>query len=261
MPGAGTQPKDGAVVRPQIVRRRVLQLRSRHGSAGAPAARFEEADDASFDHQGHARLRRRIEAIGDLLGCGGCMRRRGLAQQLQPAADRADQRVRRGMLDPRRVLQGLQQHRRGMLAVQSNGTAASAGQRHGVACPNVDKDMVGARPRPLDRGDQALAALVRAQLTHRTPALVGAPLVDLPVETAANVVLVERKPPNRGESGGAGEGGVVQGRRPRCGLHRRHQWQAASEAVKHPRRGSGAPGRAFSGSRPELPLPTPNRVL
>jgi hypothetical protein len=79
-----------------------------------------------------------------------------------------------------------------------------------VVFADIDKDAVGAQPRALDQGDQALAALVGPQIAHRAAALVWTPLVDCTVETAAYVAFVEWEPLNRGGPG-VGERGIVQG--------------------------------------------------
>ena len=60
--------------------------------------------------------------------------------------------------------------------------------------------MVGAGPRPLDRGDQPPPILIGVQVANRAAALVGTPLVDLAMQTAPDISFVEGKPPGRGEA-------------------------------------------------------------
>src|SRR5690348_18138435 len=96
-----------------------------------------------------------------------------------------------------------------MLAVPRDGTAAPRRQGYGIVFADVDKDAIGAQPRPLDRGDQTLTALIGTQVAHRATALVGTPLVDLTVKTAPDDVFVEGKPLDRGEPA-AGKRGIVQ---------------------------------------------------
>ena len=148
-----------------------------------------------------------VEQIGDLVRSRG--RASGLPQLLQPAADRADKRVALGAFDSRRVRQRLQQNRRRMLAVPRNGAAAARRQRDGVVFADIDKHSVGAQPRPLDRGDQALAALIDPQIAHRATALIGAPFVDLAAQTPPDVCFVKGKPLGQREPS-TGERGIVQ---------------------------------------------------
>ena len=201
------QLQDGAIGRTEIFRRRILQLPRGQRPVGAPAARFENADHAQIEDEGQTRPRRVIETIAKLIRS---RRRAGhLTQPVQPAADRADERVALGSLDRRRILQRLQQHRRPVLAVPRDRAAASGRQRDGIAFPDIDEDAIRPQPRPLDRRDQALAALVGPQVAHRAAALVGTSLVDLTGKTAPDVALVERKPGDRRKPS-PGEWKIVQ---------------------------------------------------
>jgi hypothetical protein len=83
-----------------------------------------------------------------------------------------------------------------MLAVPRHRAAATGRKGDGIAFTNVDKDTVGAQPRSLDRGDQPLAALVGAQVTHRAAPLIRTAFVNLAVETAADVAFIKREPPD-----------------------------------------------------------------
>ena len=96
------QLQDGAIGRAKIFRRRILQLPRGQRPVGAPAARFENADHAQIENEGQTRPRRVIETIGKLIRS---RRRAGrLTQLVQPAADRADERIALGSLDRRRIL-------------------------------------------------------------------------------------------------------------------------------------------------------------
>ena len=172
-----------------------------------PTAGSEDANHAQVESKRPARPLRVIETIGDLIR-GRC-RVGSLTQLVQPAADWADQRVAFGPLDRRWMHQSLQQDRGGVLAVPCNRTAAARRQRDRIVFADIDKDAVGAQPRPLDRGDQALAALVGTQIAHRPAALVGAPLVDLVVKTTPDVGFIKREPLGQREPGGR-KGGIVQ---------------------------------------------------
>jgi len=66
-----------------------------------------------------------------------------------------------------------------MLAIPRDRAAAAYRQRNWIVFADVDEDAIGAQPRPLDRGDQALAALIGPQIANRAAALIRAALVDL----------------------------------------------------------------------------------
>ncbi len=130
---------------------------------------------------------------------------RGLPQLVQPAPDRTHQRIFLGPFDRRRILQRLQQHGGGMLAVPSDRAAATRRQRDGVRIPDLDKDVVGAWPRSVDRSDQALAALIGSQVANRAPALVGTTFLKAPGKATAHVAFIESD---------GGKRKIVQWRRP-----------------------------------------------
>ena len=95
-----------------------------------------------------------------------------MRQPVQPVTDRPVQRIFLDRLQARRVFQRLQQHRHGVLAIARDRAAALGRQPHRIGVPDLDKDVIGARPGPLHRGDQALAALVGVQVAHRATALI-----------------------------------------------------------------------------------------
>jgi hypothetical protein len=78
-----------------------------------------------------------------------------------------------------------------MLAVPPDGTAASTGDHDGIGIIDLDKDVIGARPRSPNRRDQALPAFVRAQLTNGTVAMIGTSLLETPREATSDIALIE----------------------------------------------------------------------
>ena len=114
-----------------------------------------------------------------------------LPQLVQPAPDRAIQQILLGPLDRRRVSQRLEQHGGRVLAVPSDRTAASTGDHDRIGIIDLDKDVIGARPRSPDRGDQALPAFIRAQVANRTFAMIGTSLLETPGEATADIALIE----------------------------------------------------------------------
>jgi hypothetical protein len=240
------QLEHGAVGRAEIFRRRVLQLPGGQRPVGAPAARFEDADHAQIEDKGQAWPHRMIETIGDLIRTR--LRAGRLAQLLQPTANRPGEHVRLGPLDRRRVGQRLQQHCRRMLAIPRDRAAAAGGQRDRIAFADIDEHAVGAHPRPLDQGDQPLAALIGPQIANRTAPLVGPAFVDLAVETAPDVAFVECKPPGQG-NGNAKECGIGQS------IVRFMRWR--DDPGGHPPSLSTNAGAPASFRLPSCPSPPP----
>ena len=160
----------------QVVGGRVLQLLGGQSAVGAPPARFQDAHDPQVDDKGRARRDRPVEAVGDCLRRGRRLHR--LPQLVQPAPDRTIQQILIGPLDRRRVSQRFEQHGGRVFAVPSDRTAASTRDHDRIGIVDLDKDVIGARPRSPDRGDQALPAFIRAQLANRTFAMVGTSLFD-----------------------------------------------------------------------------------
>jgi hypothetical protein len=105
------------------------------------------------------------------------------------------------MLHRRRVSQSFEQHGCRVLAVPPDRTAAAAGKRDRVGIADLDKNMLGARPRSSDRGNQPLPALVRAQIANRAFAPVGTALLEAAGKAAADIALIE---------GGSGKCEIVQ---------------------------------------------------
>ena len=120
--------------------------------------------------EGQTRLRRAREEIGHFFG--GDRRKHCAGQLLQPSSDRPGQRVFDHWLDRRRVFQRFEQHRRRMLAVMPDRTAALGREFDRVGIADLDKDMIGPWARSLDRRDQSLAALVGMQIANRATALI-----------------------------------------------------------------------------------------
>jgi hypothetical protein len=114
-----------------------------------------------------------------------------LAQAVQPAPDRTVQQILVAPLDRRRLPQSLEQHGCGVLAIPSNWTAAAAGQYDRLGIFDLDKDVIGARPRTPDGGDQALPAFIRAQVANRTFAMIGTSLLEASGEATADIALIE----------------------------------------------------------------------
>ena len=138
-----------------------------------------------------------IETIGDLVR--GRRRPSGLTQLVQPTADRADERVAPVPFDSGRVPNASSNTAAACLQFHATGQLHRADSETGLFFPDIDEDAVGAHPRPLDRGDQTLAALIGSQIAHSTAALVRPTLVDRAVKTAPDVVFVKRKPLDRGK--------------------------------------------------------------
>ena len=171
VPGAAVQqPDDVPVGRGHVVGGRALQLLGRQSAIGAPPARFQDAHDPQIDDKGRAWRYRPVEAVGDCLRRGRRLHR--LPQLVQPAPDRAVEQILVGPLDRRRVAQRLEQHGRCVLAIPPDRTAASTGDHHRIGIIDLDKDVIGARPRSSDRGNQALSAFIGAQVANRTFAIV-----------------------------------------------------------------------------------------
>ncbi len=139
-----------------------------------------------------------------------------MRQPVQPVTDRPVQRIFWARLQARRVFQRLQQHRHGVFTIVSDWAAALGRQPHRIGVPDLDKDVIGTRSGPLNRGDQPLAALVGVQIAHRAAALIRDGLSNLAREAALNVVLVEGKPLGRGKPR-AGERDIGHKRRPSAG--------------------------------------------
>jgi hypothetical protein len=78
-----------------------------------------------------------------------------------------------------------------MLAVPPDGTAASTGDHDGIGIIDLDKDVIGARPRSPDRGDQALPAFIRAQVANGTFAMVGTSLFETAGEATSDIAFIE----------------------------------------------------------------------
>ncbi len=114
-----------------------------------------------------------------------------LPQLVQPAADRAIEHILVGPLDRWRVAQRREQHGRGVLAVPSDRTAASTRDHDRIRIIDLDKDVIGARPRSPNRCNQALPAFIRAQVANGTFAVIGASLLKTPGEAASDIALIE----------------------------------------------------------------------
>jgi hypothetical protein len=180
-------------------------------AVGAPAARFEKACHAQIEDKEGTWIRRAIEAIGQLLGrrCGG----RDARQLVQPVADRAVERVALDRPKRRRVFQCLEQHRRAVLAIMPDRATALRRQFDRVVAADLDKDMIGPRPGPLDRGDQPPPALVGMQVADRAASLIRPRLADLARKASVDILLIERKPRHRRKPG-AERRIIVQGSYP-----------------------------------------------
>ncbi len=114
-----------------------------------------------------------------------------LPQLVQPAPDRAIQQILLGPLDRRWFPQGFDEDRCRMLAVPSDRTAAPAGEHDRIGIIDLDKDMIGARPRSLNGGDQALPAFIGAQVANGTLAMIGTTLFETPGEATADIAFIE----------------------------------------------------------------------
>jgi hypothetical protein len=114
-----------------------------------------------------------------------------LPQTVQPAPDRTVQQVFLNSFDGRRLAQSFEQHGCRVLAIPSNWTAAAAGQYDRLGIVDLDKYVIGARPRSPDRGDQALSAFIRAQVSNGAFAMIGAPLFETPGEATADITFIE----------------------------------------------------------------------
>src|SRR5712671_6314129 len=119
-----------------------------------------------------------------------------------------------------------------MLAVPSDRAAATRRQRDGVRIPDLDKDVVGAWPRSVDRSDQALAALIGSQVANRAPALVGTTFLKAPGKATAHVAFIES---------GGGERKIVQWRGPVRWLRIRRPAPPVSTAPERCQAGGVAP--------------------
>ena len=183
----------------------------RAGAVGAPAARFQKTRDAQIEGKRLARVGREVEAIGQFLGRR--RRARRARQLVQPVTDRPVERVALDRPKRRRMLKRLQQDSDAMLAIVPDRATALRRQVDRVAGADLDKHMVGPRPRPLNRGDQPLPAPVGVQVADRAAALIGPRLADLSRKAAVDVVLVKRKPCCGGKRD-AGRRKIVQGRYP-----------------------------------------------
>jgi hypothetical protein len=114
-----------------------------------------------------------------------------LPQALQPAPDRTVQQILVAPLDRRRLSQSFEQHGCRVLAVPPDWTAAAAGQYDRLGIVNLDKHVIGSRPVSLDRRDQALAALIGAQLANRAFAMIGTSLIKASGEATSDITFVE----------------------------------------------------------------------
>ena len=115
----------------------------------------------------------------------------GLAQLVQPATDRPIQQILFGPLHRWRVAQCLEQHGGRVLAVPTDGTAASTRDDDRIGIVDLDKDMIGARPRAPDGGDQALPAFVRTQVTNRTFTMIETALLETTGEATSDIALIK----------------------------------------------------------------------
>jgi hypothetical protein len=78
-----------------------------------------------------------------------------------------------------------------VLAVPSDWTAASTRYHDRIGIVDLDKDVIGARPRSPDRGDQTLPAFIRAQVANGTFMVIGTPLLETPREATSDIALIE----------------------------------------------------------------------
>jgi hypothetical protein len=78
-----------------------------------------------------------------------------------------------------------------VLAVPSDRTAASTREHNRIGIIDLDKDVIGARPRTPDGRDQALPAFIRAQVANRTFAMIGTSLLEASGEATADIALIE----------------------------------------------------------------------
>jgi hypothetical protein len=78
-----------------------------------------------------------------------------------------------------------------VLAIPSDWTAAAAGQDDRLGIIDLDKYVIGARPVSLDRRNQALPALIGAQVAHRALKKIGTAFLEAPGEAAADIALIE----------------------------------------------------------------------
>jgi hypothetical protein len=110
---------------------------------------------------------------------------------VQPSPDRAIQHIFFDPLDLRRVPQCLEQHGCRMLAVPPDRAAAPTGDHDRIGIIDFDKDVIRARTRTPDRGDQALPTFVRAQVANGTFAMVGTSLFETAGEATSDIALIE----------------------------------------------------------------------
>jgi hypothetical protein len=78
-----------------------------------------------------------------------------------------------------------------MLAVPPDRTAAPTGDHDRIGIIDFDKDVIGARSRAPDRGDQALPAFIRAQVANGTFAMIGTSLFETGGEATPDIALIE----------------------------------------------------------------------
>jgi hypothetical protein len=114
-----------------------------------------------------------------------------LPQAVQPAPDRTVQKVFVGPFDRRRLSQSFEEHGGRVLAIPSDWTAAAAGQSDRLGIVDLDKYVIGAGPVSLDRRNQALAALIRAQIANRAFEKIGAAFLEAPGEATADITFIE----------------------------------------------------------------------
>jgi hypothetical protein len=114
-----------------------------------------------------------------------------LAQAVQPAPDRTVQQILVAPLDRRRLSQSFEQHGCGVLAIPSDWTAAATGQYDRLGIFDLDKYVIRARPVSLDRRNQALPALIGAQLANGTFAMIGTALLEASGKATADIALIE----------------------------------------------------------------------
>ena len=114
-----------------------------------------------------------------------------LPKAVQPAPDRTVQQILVAPLDRRRLSQSFEEHGCGVLAIPSDGTAAAAGQYDRLGIFDLDKYVIGARPVSLDRRNQALPALIGAQLANRAFAMIGTAPFEASGEATADITFIE----------------------------------------------------------------------
>jgi hypothetical protein len=114
-----------------------------------------------------------------------------LPQAVQPTPNRTVQQILVAPLDRRRLSQSFEQHGCRVLAIPSDWTAAAAGQYDRLGIVDFDKYVIGPRPVSLDRRNQALPALIGAQIANRAFEKIGTAFLEAPGEATADIALIE----------------------------------------------------------------------